>query len=222
MKKKQFVVLGLGVFGETIVKTLSDYGHTVIAIDNNEEHVDSVAEYATRAIIGDVTDEEFLRECGIEEFDVGIVAIGNHLEESLLAVINLKEIGIPYIIAKAKNERFQSILENLGATRVIRPEKEMGVRIARQLLRKNIADLVEIDDNNCIVEMTVPVSWVGHKIIHLNLRHKYNINLLGKRNLNTNDLELGIDPQYVIKPNDRFLMVAETKKIEDFDFSLRV
>ncbi|MCD7893971.1 MAG: TrkA family potassium uptake protein [Erysipelotrichaceae bacterium] len=222
MKKKQFVVLGLGVFGETIVKTLSDYGHTVIAIDNNVEHVESVAEYATRAIIGDVTNEEFLRECGIEEFDVGIVAIGNHLEESLLAVINLKEIGIPYIIAKAKNERFQSILENLGATRVIRPEKEMGVRIARQLLRKNIADLIEIDDNNCIVEMSVPVSWVGHKIINLNLRHKYNINLLGRRNMETNALELGIDPQYVIKPNDRFLMVAETKKIEDLDFSLRV
>lgn len=222
MKKKQFVVLGLGVFGETIVKTLSDYGHTVIAIDNNVEHVESVAEYATRAIIGDVTNEEFLRECGIEEFDVGIVAIGNHLEESLLAIINLKEIGIPYIIAKAKNERFQSILENLGATRVIRPEKEMGVRIARQLLRKNIADLIEIDDNNCIVEMSVPVSWVGHKIINLNLRHKYNINLLGRRNMETNALELGIDPQYVIKPNDRFLMVAETKKIEDLDFSLRV
>ena len=148
MKKKQYVVLGLGVFGSTIVKTLSQFGHEVLAIDKDEECVQRIADYATRAIIGDVTDQKFLADLGIEEFDVGIVAIGNHLEESLLGVLNLKELGVPYIVAKAKNKRFMAILEQIGADRIIRPEKEMGERVARSLIRKNITDLIEIDENH--------------------------------------------------------------------------
>ena len=107
MKNKQYVVLGLGVFGSTITKTLSQFGCEVLAIDKNPECVQRVAEFATRSVIGDITDQQFLIDLGIEEFDVGIVAIGTHLEESLLGVLNLKEIGVPYIIAKAKNKLFK-------------------------------------------------------------------------------------------------------------------
>ena len=99
MQSKQIVVLGLGVFGSTVTKTLSQFGCEVVAVDKCPECVQRVSEFATKAVIGDITDKQFLVDLGLEEFDVGIVAIGNHLEESLLGVLNLKEIGIPYIIA---------------------------------------------------------------------------------------------------------------------------
>ena len=218
MSKRQYVVLGLGVFGSTITKTLSQFGCEVLAIDKNPECVQRVADFATKAVIGDITDEQFLIDLGVQEFDVGIVAIGNHLEESLLGVLNLKELGVQYIIAKAKNKRFKDVLEKIGADRVIRPEKEMGERLARSLLRKNITDLIELDDNYSIVEMKVPQAWVGHTLVALNLRKNYGINILGKRDGLTHKLELSVDPQSVIKMDDHYLMIAETEKIEKMDY----
>lgn len=218
MKSKQVVVLGLGVFGSTITKTLSQYGCEVVAVDKDQECVQRVSEFATKAVIGDITDKQFLIDLGIEEFDVGIIAIGNHLEESLLGVLNLKEIGIPYIIAKAKNKRFKAILEKIGADRIIRPEKEMGERLARTILRKNITDLVELDENYSIVEMKVPQAWVGHTLASLDLRKKYSINILGQRDMVTQKIEFSVSPDYVLRMDDHFLMVAETEKIEKFDY----
>ena len=218
MSKRQYVVLGLGVFGSTITKTLSQFGCEVLAIDKNPECVQRVADFATKAVIGDITDEQFLIDLGVQEFDVGIVAIGNHLEESLLGVLNLKELGVQYIIAKAKNKRFKDVLEKIGADRVIRPEKEMGERLARSLLRKNITDLIELDDNYSIVEMKVPQAWVGHTLVALNLRKNYGINILGKRDGLTHKLELSVDPQSVIQIDDHYLMIAETEKIEKMDY----
>lgn len=218
MQSKQIVVLGLGVFGSTITKTLSQYGCEVVAVDKCPECVQRVSEFATKAVIGDITDKQFLVDLGLEEFDVGIVAISNHLEESLLGVLNLKEIGIPYIIAKAKNKTFKAILEKIGADRIIRPEKEMGERVARTLLRKNITDLVELDENYSLVEMKVPQAWVGHTLSSLDLRKKYGINILGQRDMETQKIELSVNPEYVLRMNDHFLMVAETEKIERFDY----
>lgn len=218
MRNKQYVVLGLGIFGSTIAKTLSQFGCEVLAIDKNPECVQRVSDFVTKAVIGDITDQQFLIDLGVEEFDVGIVAIGNHLEESLLGVLNLREIGVPYIIAKAKNKRFKSVLEKIGANRVIRPEKEMGEKVARSLLRKNITDLIEIDENYSVVEMKVPHAWVEHSLYELNLRKNYGINILGKRDKETHRLILSVDPQEKIQLDDHFLMIAETDKIEKFDY----
>lgn len=218
MENKQYVVLGLGVFGSTVTKTLSQYGCEVLAIDKNPECVQRISEFATRAVIGDFTDKQFLIDLGIEGFDVGIVATGTHLEESLLGVLNLKELGVNMIIAKAKNKRFKEILEKIGADRVVRPEKEMGSRVARSILRKNIIDLIEIDENYSVVEMKVPQAWVGNTLSNLNLRKNYGINILGKRNMDTMKLDVSIDPDYEIHMNDHFLMIAETVKIEKLDY----
>lgn len=218
MENKQYVVLGLGVFGSTVTKTLSQYGCEVLAIDKNPECVQRISEFATRAVIGDFTDKQFLIDLGIEGFDVGIVATGTHLEESLLGVLNLKELDVNMIIAKAKNKRFKEILEKIGADRVVRPEKEMGSRVARSILRKNIIDLIEIDENYSVVEMKVPQAWVGNTLSNLNLRKNYGINILGKRNMDTMKLDVSIDPDYEIHMNDHFLMIAETVKIEKLDY----
>jgi len=218
MKNKQYVVLGLGVFGSTIVKNLSQFGCEVVAVDKDAECVERVADFATKAVIGDITNQQFLLDLGIQEFDVGIVAIGTHLEESILGILNLKELGVPYIIAKAKNKRFKHILEQVGANKVIRPEKEMGKRIARSLLRKNITDLIELDENYSVVEMKIPQAWIGHTLSELNLRQNYGINILGKRQRGTHILELSVNPHESLQIDDHFLMIAETEKIEKFDF----
>ncbi len=218
MVNKQYIVLGLGVFGSTVAKTLASYDCEVLAIDKSSECVDRVADDVTKAVIGDVTDIEFLRNLGADEFDVGIVAIGDHLEEAILGIMNLKELGIKYVIAKAKNKRFKEVLEKVGADRVVRPEKEMGIKIARGLLRKNITDLIELDDNYSVVEMKAPISWVGKSFIKLNLRKKYNINIIAMRNKDTKQLDFLIDPEYVVRLDDHFLLVADTRKIEKLDY----
>lgn len=218
MANKQYVVLGLGVFGSTIAKTLSQFEQEVLAIDKDVECVERVADFVTKAVVGDITDKDFLADLGISEFDVGIVAIGDHLEESILGVMNLKELGVNYIVAKAKNKRFMQVLEKVGADRVVRPEKEMGLKIARNLLRKNITDLIQLDDTYSIVEMKPAKQWIGKSLMNLDLRKKYNINILGKRNKETYKLEFFIDPSYVVEEDDHFLLVADTEKIERLDY----
>ena len=218
--EKQFVVLGLGIFGSTLVKTLSQFGREVIAIDKDSEHVQRVSEFATKAVIGDVTDIQFLTDLGLDDIDVGIVAIGDRLEDSILATMNLKELGVPYVIVKAKNKRFKVVLERIGADHVVRPEKEMGEKIARTLLRKNIKDLIELDEENCIVEMKVPQSWIGKSLSQLDLRKLYSINVLGKRDPKTHKLEVPVDPSAPIEMNDTFLVLGQTDKIEKYDYLL--
>lgn len=218
--EKQFVVLGLGIFGSTLVKTLSQFGREVIAIDKDSENVQRVSEFATKAVIGDVTDIQFLTDLGLDDIDVGIVAIGDRLEDSILATMNLKELGVPYVIVKAKNKRFKVVLERIGADHVVRPEKEMGEKIARTLLRKNIKDLIELDEENCIVEMKVPQSWIGKSLSQLDLRKLYSINVLGKRDPKTHKLEVPVDPRAPIEMNDTFLVLGQTDKIEKYDYLL--
>lgn len=218
--EKQFVVLGLGIFGSTLVKTLSQFGREVIAIDKDSENVQRVSEFATKAVIGDVTDIQFLTDLGLDDIDVGIVAIGDRLEDSILATMNLKELGVPYVIVKAKNKRFKVVLERIGADHVVRPEKEMGEKIARTLLRKNIKDLIELDAENCIVEMKVPQSWIGKSLSQLDLRKLYSINVLGKRDPKTHKLEVPVDPSAPIEMNDTFLVLGQTDKIEKYDYLL--
>ena len=218
--EKQFVVLGLGIFGSTLVKTLSQFGREVIAIDKDSENVQRVSEFATKAVIGDVTDIQFLTDLGLDDIDVGIVAIGDRLEDSILATMNLKELGVPYVIVKTKNKRFKVVLERIGADHVVRPEKEMGEKIARTLLRKNIKDLIELDEENCIVEMKVPQSWIGKSLSQLDLRKLYSINVLGKRDPKTHKLEVPVDPSAPIEMNDTFLVLGQTDKIEKYDYLL--
>lgn len=221
MKDKQYVVLGLGVFGSTVATTLAEYGCEVLAIDKDITCVERIANEVTKAVVADVTDREELAELGLEDFDVAIVAIGNHLEEGVLATMILKEMGVPYVIAKAKNKQFMQILEKIGADKVIRAEKDMGIRTAKKLLRRNIVDLVELDDEYSIVEIKAPASWYGKSLQTLNVRSVYHMNVLGVRTFESENLSLNIGPDYIVQPEDRFLVLAETAEIEKFDYLMK-
>ncbi|HCY06979.1 MAG TPA: potassium transporter Trk [Erysipelotrichaceae bacterium] len=217
MKRKSFAVLGLGVFGSTIAKRLSSYDYDVIAIDSDMSCIDRLSDFVSIAIQADITDINQLKSAGVSDVDCAIVATGSHLENSIIAVMNLKELGTPYIVAKAKNKRYMKILEKIGADRVILPEKEMGERVAKQLVSSNIIDLIDIDDEYSVIEIVAPKYWINKSLIDLNLRSKYGINILGVRKSPSTRLSISPSANYIIEANDILLVIAEKNKFELLD-----
>lgn len=211
MVKKTYAILGLGVFGSSIAKELSQYDHEVIAIDKEMTCVEKVSEFVSQAVRADFTDIEQLRSVGVQDCDVAIVATGSHLEESIMAVLNLKELKIPSILAKAQNDKYEEVLLKVGADRVVRPEKEMGERIAKRLLSENIVDIIDLDDDYSIVEIIPLTKWVNKSLKELNLRAQYGINVIGIRKMESSKLSLNLTGDTMIKKEDRLLIVADDK-----------
>ena len=214
---KQYAVLGLGIFGSTVAKTLSAYNYEVVAVDADLKCVERMADIVTQAVQCDITDKEELRAAGVGDCDIAIVGTGSHLEATVMAIINLKELGVPYIIAKAKNKRYMQIFSKVGADRVVRPEKEMGVVVAKSLLSNSIIDMIDIDGDYSLVELKVPSKWVDHSLRELDVRNRYGINVIGVRKHNSQKLIVSLDADYVIEEDDQMVVIADTKTIEKFD-----
>ena len=211
-------MIGLGVFGSTVAKTLAELGFEVLAVDRDITCVDRIAPYVTKALQVDATNLEELKALGISEFDAVVVAIGNHFEESMLTTMNVKALGVKYIVAKAKNKQCMQILQKIGADKIVRAEKDMGQKIAKTLVRNNIIDMVEIDADYSIIEMKAPIQWVGHSIKNLNVRSAFKMNILGIRYANHQKLHLTVDPDYIINSGDHFLVIGQTKAVEKYDY----
>lgn len=200
---KQFAVIGLGRLGTAIVETLSKHNCDVLAIDINKECVDRVSEVATRAIIADATDVNVLTSLGIDNFDVVVVAIGENIEMSIMTTVLLKDLGVKYIVAKAKNKIHEEILTKLGVDKVILPEAEMGMRVATNLINKHILDYIEFSTDYSILELEVKQEWIGKSLITLNLRTKENINVIAiKKTTENGGINVSPKPEYVIKEDD--------------------
>ena len=165
--KKQIVVVGLGRFGISIARTLYSIGHDVLAIDTDEKTVQSISTEITHAIQADGTNETVLRELGIGNFDIGIVAIGAAVESSVLSTILLKKLGIPYVIARADNELHGSILEKIGADKVVYPEQEMGARVAQVVTLAEVSYYMPLVPGYGVARMTAPAYLVGEKLTDL-------------------------------------------------------
>lgn len=217
-EKKQYAVLGLGVFGSTVAETLEKHGCEVLAVDKNTVHVERMSKHVTKAVIADVTTKEELLALDIQDFDVVVIALTNNLEGAVLATMLLKELGVPYVIAKAKNYQHQRILEKVGADKVVRVERDMGERVARGLLHKSIVDITALDNRYSVSEIKAPASWWGKTVLQLNVRHVYGINLLGVQHDGSEDLSLDINPEYEVQEGDVFLVIAKAKDIEKFDY----
>ena len=178
MKAKQFLVFGLGRFGTSLAKTLCEMGQEVLAIDSDEEIVNSVAPFVTQAMQLDATDEEVLKTLGVNNFDAAIVSIGQDIQASILVCVLLKELGVPYVVAKANNDLHAKVLRKIGADRVIFPERDMGARLARSILAPNVLDLMNLSDDYQIIEIRIPSKWIGNSLIGLNVRRHYGLNIL--------------------------------------------
>jgi trk system potassium uptake protein TrkA len=183
MVKKQFAVIGLGRFGSSLATYLAKMGYDVLAVDESEERVQNVAHAVTHAVSADSTDEEALRAIGIRNFDVVVVAIGQDIQASILTTLILKDMGVPYIIAKAQNELHGKVLNKIGADKVVFPERDMGLRVAHHLVSPNILEHIELSPDFSIVEMIAPAEMIGKNLKQLDIRAKYNCNVLAvKRN----------------------------------------
>jgi trk system potassium uptake protein TrkA len=178
MGKTQYVVIGLGRFGTSVAKTLYSLGNDILAIDKEEDMVQEISESVTHAVQLDATDENSLRSIGIKNFDVAVVTIGSNIQASTMVTLLLKEMGVGYIVAKAQNELHAKVLYKIGADRVVLPEKDMGVRVAHNLLSANILDYIELSPDYSIAEMVVPKECKGKSLKELDIRAKYGINIM--------------------------------------------
>lgn len=218
MSKKIIGVLGLGIFGKTVAEELCTFDQEVIALDYRESHVEAVANIVTRAAIGDITNYEFLESVGIEHCDTVIIATGNHLEASVLAVMHCKKLGVQNIIAKAKNGIFEDVLYNIGANRVIMPERASGKSLASHILRRHISNIIHVEDDISIIEFTIPQKWVGKSLIDLDLRNKYEINVIGLRMGNMESLTTDFNLQEPLPADIHISAVTNSRTFESFDY----
>lgn len=175
---KQFAVIGLGRFGSSLATTLERLGHEVLAIDKDESKVQKFADTFTHVIQGNSTDENVLKAIGLRNFDCVIVAIGGDLEDNVMTTLLVKELGIPYVVAKAKNHLHGRMLKRIGADRVVYPEHEMGQRVAHSLATSSILDFIELSPEISILEITAPNKVLNKTLVEADLRAKYRINVL--------------------------------------------
>ena len=213
--KKQYAVLGLGNFGKNVALELEALGCEVIVVDNNIEKVQEISDYVTYAICADIQEQEVMKSLGAKNLDGAIVAIGNNLEGSVLATISAKEAGIPYVVAKAQNELQERILKKVGADSVIRPEKEMGRRIARSLVSGNFADWIELSDDYSMLETQVPKSWIGKQLIDLKVREKYGVNVVGM--IENGKIDVTIDPYKVFEEKNIVILIGANESLKKFE-----
>jgi trk system potassium uptake protein TrkA len=210
---RRVVVIGLGIFGFNLVKTLHENGIEVVAIDKNKEVVQQARECCTKAIVADGTSREVMESLGIHEEDVVIVSFGEDLAASTLTTLHLREMKVKQIIVKAPNEDHKHVLEKVGATEVIIPEKEMADKIARSLISPNILDYIPLSEDYTISEIVPPSSFMGKTIGDLHLRTKYHIEVIAIREVLPERLTMVPRADFVIKDSDVLLVIGREKDV---------
>ncbi len=210
--KKQFVVLGLGSFGLSVAVTLQRMGCDVVAVDQDMERVSEIADKVTYAMQADIGDPDLLKSLGPKNFDGIVVASSEHLESSILATLAAKELGIPYILCKANNERYAQVLRKVGADAIVFPEEEMGRKIAKNLLSTNLVDWIELSPDYSIVEVAVPKKWVGRTLRNLDVRRTYGVNVVGIKE--ESRVEINLDPDIPLKAEMILMLVGSNEALE--------
>lgn len=216
--RKTVGILGLGVFGMTIAKQLSEYDCDIIAVDRDEVNVNRIEPLVTKAVIADVTDEDVLKEIGIGDCDTVVVATGSSLEASILAVMHCSRLGVPEIIAKAKSRTTTEILTKMGAQRVVNPEKETGIRLVKNILHHKLAEVIALDGNISLVEFYPPKSWVGKRLSDLDLRKDYDLNLIGYREAKNESLNTKVFADFLIREDVVLVAIIGTDSLDKATF----
>lgn len=214
MSIKQYAVIGLGRFGVSVARKLYEAGHEVLGIDINEERVEDAEQYVTHAVVADTTEEKALNSIGIRNFDCVIVAIGIDMQSSILTVSLLKELGIKKIIAKALGKRHGQVLDKVGAEWVIYPERDMGERVANQLLSPNMLNYIELSKDYSIEEIMIPSKMAGHNLRNLDIRAKYNVSVIAI--VRDGNITILPSPDEIIKEKDILVMIGHRKDLTVF------
>ena len=209
---KTFIVIGLGLFGAETARKLCTHGCEVLAMEIRSDLVQQVAADVTHAVVGDGQDKEVLRALGAGKFDCAIIAIGDDLAASVLTTMNLKELGVPYVICKAHDETHRRVLEKLGVDRVVIPECEFGGKLARSLSSHNVLDYIELSQDHGILEIPAPKSWVGQTLRQLNVRAKLGVNIIAVESNGVTNVSPAAD--YLICQGDVMVVLGDNYALE--------
>lgn len=208
---KQFAIIGLGRFGSSVAKTLFEQGHDVMAIDSSEERIEENINYVTHAVQADTTDEAALKELGIRNFDVVVVAIGQDIQASILTTLVLKELGVKNIVAKAQNDRHGQVLYKVGANRVVFPERDMGIRVAHNLISPNVLDFIELAEDYSVAEVVATEKMIGKSLLELNIRAKYGANVVAIKS--GNKINIAPRAEDVINEGDLLVLIGHNSDL---------
>ena len=209
---KSILLIGLGRFGKHVAMHLNNLGHQVMAVDNSEEQVEAVLPFVTNAQIGDSTNGDFLESLGIRNFDVCIVTIGNDFQSSLETTSLLKELGAKMVVSRAARDVQEKFLLRNGADEVVYPEKQLAKWTAIRYSADHILDYIELDSDHAMFEIPVPENWAGRSIGQLDIRRKYNINIIGVKKCGK--LELSLSPEMVLAAGETMLVLGRNKDLQ--------
>ena len=208
---KTYAVFGLGRYGYAVAKELVNNGAEVLAVDSDESLINTASLDVPFCKCADITDLETLKQLGIANVDVVIIAMANNLEASVMSVMLCKELGVKTVIAKCSNEMHKRILSKVGADKVVFPERESGIRLAKNLLSSGFVDVIELSNDVSMVELDVKPEWAGKSLIELNLRKKYDMNIIAIRQ--ENNLQTHIDPNLKLENNMQLVVILNKSKL---------
>lgn len=212
--KKQYAVFGLGSFGSSVAVTLQNLGCEVVVVDNRMERIQEIADDVSYAIQADMQDQEVIRSLGARNLDGVIIAVSEDMEASVMATIISKELGVPYVLAKARNEMHAKILRKLGADAVVFPERETGERIAKNLVSTNFADWIALSPEYSITEVAVPGSWSGKSLQELDVRRSHDVSVVGV--VTGDKVEVNPDPNRPLGQDMVLILVGANEALENF------
>ncbi|WP_426451754.1 potassium channel family protein [Paenibacillus sp. S-38] len=215
MKRSQYAVIGLGRFGSSVAKELMKLGYEVLGIDKDEESVEEMADKLTHVVVADATDEEVLRSLGIRNFDCVVVSIGDDIQSSILTAILLKDIGVGTVVAKALSELHGKVLSKIGVDRIIYPERDMGIRVAHQLVSPNLLDYIELSKEYTIAELAVPRCLSGRSLKELDTRARYGCSVVA---INKKDgVIIAPTATDTVEEKDIMVIIGTNQQIETFE-----
>lgn len=208
---KTYAIFGLGRYGVSVAKELVRNGAEVIAVDHNENIVNSLVNELPFCKCADTTNKEVLTKLGIANVDTVVVAMASNIEASVMTVLLCKELGVPHVIAKCSNDMHYKILTKVGADKVVFPEKESGTRQAKNLLSSGIMDVIELNTEVSMIELDVKKDWIGKTLMDLNLRKKYSINVIAIKE--NGKIEIDIDPKTPLTEKMKLVVIGKTAKL---------
>ena len=214
MANRTIGILGLGIFGQSVLKTLQDQDVDIVAIDDHEDVINQYESMITTGIVGDITELDLLDAADIGNCDTVVIATGENLESSVLAVMHCKALGVEHVIAKVKNEVTKEVLEKIGADLVILPEVEAGMSLAKMILFQHRIEVFQLDDEVVVVEFTVPASWVGKSIRDLEIRDQYQLNIIGYRDGEDQPLRSQLGPDFVWPAEVHVMAVTDNQYLD--------
>ena len=212
--RKQYAVFGLGSFGESVAVTLQELGCEVVVVDNHMERIENISPYVSYAVQADIEDPEVIRSLGARNLDGVVVAVADDMEASIMTTLVSKEIGVPYVLAKAKNDLHAKVLKKIGADSIIFPEKEIGQSVARNLVSGEFVDWIYLSPDYSITEIAVPEKWIGKSLSEIDVRRTKDVNVVGVRI--GEKIQVTIDPEEPLQKEMMLIMIGSNEALEKF------